>query len=246
MMEDQKIEIIFDEDPNGGPVADYMRRYSSKDFDAYVVREISDGTRRDLATESANVANALFEVFGRQAVKADFKYLRDSLISEHKARLDILSNMRGDEGFGRVETPYGDHRRPREHVANYSGPELFDLAKIAVTIGGSALTVAAVKATKDIIIAWIKARAGRKLTLKVGGNTLTIQGATSDKEIEHATQQLERIAAVAKPAKEKPAKDKPPPLEKAQRGHALPAPDQEAQPGRKKPAKKEAKPKQQS
>jgi hypothetical protein len=242
-MDDPKIEIIFTEDSVGGPVADYMRQYSSKDFDTFVVRQMSDGTRRDIATESADLANKLFEIFDRLTVKADFEYLRDSLIAERKANARLLSSMRREIDFDHVE-PQLDGSFGKQ-VAHYSGPEFYDLAKIAVTIGGSALTLAAVKAIKDIAVAWIKARGARKLTVKVGGNTITIQGSASERELGSATEQLRKIAA-ANPEKEKPLREKTPTLA-AHKKVALPATEKEPQPGRKKrPTKKAVRPKQQS
>jgi hypothetical protein len=233
MMDDQKVELIFDENWDGGPVAYYMRDYSSKDFDTYVVREMSDSNRRALAEESTSFAGQVAEIFGRAAVKADFKYLRDSLIAERKANSDLSSSEQNDEfvGFGNKKPKF----RPPAH--NFSGPEFFDLARIAVAIGGSAVTVGLIKATKDIAVAWIKSRAGRKVTLKVGGNTIAIHGAVSEEQIDHAVEQLNKLAAV-QPIKEKRAKVRTAQIEKA--------PLARAQGRKKRAAKKTPKQRQQS
>ena len=236
-MDTEKIEIVLEES-TVGPVADYMLDYSDRDFETYVFREMSDGTRRHIATKSAEFADTISQVFGKQAVKSDFTYLRDDVIAARKVTKEPFSDSEPPSDF--------EHGKFRPPVANFSGPEFFDLTKVAITLGGSALTVAMVKAIKDIIIAWIKARAARKLTIKVGSNTLTIQGTTSEKEVETVVHQLEKIATIAKPPKEKTAKEKPSALEKPQPPLALPPPQQDAQPTAKTPRKRKVRQKQQS
>jgi hypothetical protein len=232
-MDSEKIEIIIEES-SVGPVANHMLNYSDKDFDSYVIREMSDDVRRDIAIKQAEFVETLSEVFGRAAVDKKSKYLREELVDVKNVMADIEC----------LRPPKFEIDKFRPQRANFSGIEFFDLVKVAITLGGSALTVAMVKAIKDIIIAWIKARSARKLTFKIGTTSLTIQGNTTQQEVHDIIARLDAIAAMAKPAKEKAVKEKPPAIEKAET-RALPPPKPQP-PGKPSTKKKKTKQKQQS
>jgi hypothetical protein len=80
-------------------------------------------------------------------------------------------------------------------------PDIQHLIGYAAGIGGGA---AALKGLKDVSIAWIKAREGRKITLTVGGKKVEVRGGNAFDEATKLLQELGNLPAQQEKAPQKP------------------------------------------
>lgn len=204
-MSDLNVQIILEQDPMSGPLVEHMRRYTPEQFQSYVVNRSSDGARRDIMLEDIALYQNLQKLVGTSGtVTRKISGVREEILRERSAIKD--------DPFDTF-SPHSDLlerlKKPRHY---FSGPEFGELAQVLITLGGTVLTVPAMKATKEIVVKWLEGRAKRKLTLKAGNHTLKIEGPASKKKINEAFAQLQKLSTVAIPTKSKIEKS---PLKKA-------------------------------
>lgn len=198
-MSDDTIELIIEEDPEYGPLMQHMLNYNEAEFEQYVINENSDGTRRAIVDEKAKIQAELVKLTGGWN-KVDFstKDLRPALIRQRNMRRGAFAS---DQQYQIPTHPPGGAMGGR-HAHGYSGPEFIEIIKMIATFGGAAgLGAATIKGVKDIIVKVIDARSKRKLTIKVGGTTLQIQGPARQKDIDSLVERFEDLSKAAKPAK---------------------------------------------
>jgi hypothetical protein len=210
-MADDTIEIIFEEDPSGGPLTDHMVAYRPDDFKKYVVEELSDGNRREIVYESNRFVDLVKEAIGSNGtVNKVMRDTREPVRKIHQFRRKLRQDdlFAGDDvvGGGNV---YGRFRQGTQTglphgTVGFSGAEFVELMQVAVAVAGSALTLPVIRATKDVVIKWLDGRSRRKVIIKEKGKTIEIHGPGARKQIDDVLERLEH--PTAKPQKTSVAK----------------------------------------
>jgi hypothetical protein len=243
------IQLIFEEDPNSGPLMDYMLDYSDQDFERYVISESSDSDRRAIMYAKGEIQAELVKLSGGyNNVETSTKDLRPELIRERNFRRSMRSSSLAPQNEYEIPThPPGGALAGSKHAHGYSGPEFIELIKMVATFGGAAgIGAATIKGIKDVVVKIIDSRSKRKVTIKVGTNTLQIEGPASKADVNRLVDQLEKMVKVTSETKQSnklkgtkatPALEKP-------KASALPPPGPQLP--KVKPPKKKPKQKQQS
>jgi hypothetical protein len=189
-MSEPELRIELVNDVLNGPLIKHMSNYSGEQFQALVYNGASDGERRKIIFQNEDLVEIARKAYSGTGAAIEKEvvdiYSNAKLLRRNSNKLSPeppIEQMRIAEDR---ETPF--EREMNRGIAHLSGPEFLELAKVTIAHSGlveATVAVALIKATKDIIIEWLRIRAHGKAKISLGpAKVIEITGPIDDEKIE--------------------------------------------------------------